>query len=313
MNRLLIAIASGLVACAGVGCRTAGNLASRPNANASIKTNSTNAALETELQAIINRAESANAEADRILETNTNESLSSDQLEKMRSDIQDREKAVQQDFLRFIHAHPNYGGGYAGYGDFLLGHYDELGARDQLERALEFDRANPTVYNDLANIYGHRGDVKEAFNYYAKAIQLDPNEPVYYQNFATTVFLFRPDAREYYNINEQQVFDKAMVLYSNAMRLDPTNYALAVDVAKSYYGIKPWRFEDAMRSWTNALNLARSEIDRQEIYTHFARIQIQAGNFGRAREFLDQVTEPQFAALKNRMLKTIRTKESTGA
>jgi predicted negative regulator of RcsB-dependent stress response len=103
------------------------------------------------------------------------------------------------------------------------------------------------------------------------------------------------------------------MLYSNAMRLDSTNFALAVDVAKSYYGIKPWRFEDAMRAWTNALNLAGNDSDRQEIYTHFARIQIQAGNYDHARQFLEQVNDPRFAGLKNRMLKTIRTRQSTGA
>ena len=46
--------------------------------------------------------------------------------------------------------------------------------------------------------------------------RLEPDEPVYYQNFATTVYLYRKDAREFYHIGEQQVFDKALDLYRQA-------------------------------------------------------------------------------------------------
>ena len=72
------------------------------------------------------------------------------------------------------------------------------------------DPKNPAVWNNLANFYGEHGPITNAFVDYAQAIALEPAEPVYYQNFATTVYLFRKDVREFYNINEQQVFDKAL-------------------------------------------------------------------------------------------------------
>jgi len=93
-----------------------------------------------------------------------------------------------------------------------------------LEKALGLNAKDPAVYNNLANIYGHTGPVKKAFEFYAKAIELNPREPVYYHNFGTTVYLFRTDAKEFYGITEQQVFDKALGLYSNAMKFDPTNF-----------------------------------------------------------------------------------------
>ena len=89
--------------------------------------------------------------------------------------------------------------------------------------------------------------------YYAKAIELDPAESVYYQNLATTVYLFRKDAKEFYDINEQQVFDKSLALYHKAVQLDPDNFPLATDYAQSYYGIRPLRTNDALVAWTNAL------------------------------------------------------------
>ena len=72
----------------------------------------------------------------------------------------------------------------------------EAGERDQLLVAKDLDSTRPSIWNNLANYYGHRGDVRTAFDYYQKAIDLDPNESVYYHNFGTTVYLFRRDAEE---------------------------------------------------------------------------------------------------------------------
>jgi tetratricopeptide (TPR) repeat protein len=273
-------------------------------------------ALEAELQKIINSGEAANAEVERWIAESEHKNDPQEDAEiakKLQEKIEQRFAAARKGYEDFIRRHPKFGGGYSAYGDFLLGHYDEEGAEVQLVKALDLDKANATVYNDLANIYGHHGSVKEAFNYYAKAVKIDPTEATYYENFATTVFLFRTDAKEYYNINEQQVFDKALMLYSNAMWLDPTNFALAADVAKSYYGIKPWRFDEALQSWTNAMSLARNDLDRQEVRTHFARILTQAGRYDEARANLNVVTNEAYVKLKNTMLKNIMAKEQSGA
>jgi len=290
------------------GCRTRGSSSSKGPAAVH-----TNAAVEDELQKIINAGEQANADVERWIaeiqqKSGTKEEIAAAKSE-LRQRIQARYGAVRKSYADFIRRHPKHAGGYASYGDFLLGHYDEDGAAEQLEKALKLYKKNPTVYNDLANIYGHSGSVKKAFDYYARAIQADPTEPIYYQNFGTTVFLFRKDAKEFYGINEQQVFDKALMLYSNATRLDPTNFALASDVAETYYGIKPWRFKDALRSWTNALALAHDETEREQVYTHFARIETQAGRYDEARSHLRAVTNATYAKLKDRMLRNIQEHE----
>jgi tetratricopeptide (TPR) repeat protein len=270
------------------------------------------AAVEDELEKIINAGEEVNAEAQRLTEqvpnTGTEEEQSAARKE-LSQRIEQMYAGIRKQYEDFIKRHPKHGGGYAAYGDFLLGHYDEEAAIGPLEKALKLDKTIPSAYNDLANIHGHRGDVKKAFEYYAKATELDPTESVYYHNFATTVFLFRTDAKEFYSINEQQVFDKAMMLYSNSLRLDPTNFALASDIASSYYGIKPWRFEDALQSWTNALTLAHDEVERESVHTHFARVKTQAGRFDEARAHLHSVTNEASAPLKDRMLRNIAARE----
>ena len=151
----------------------------------------------------------------------------------------------------------------------------------QLEKARDLDPTIPSVWNNLANYYGEHGPTTNAFICYEKAIKLDPTESVYYHNFGTTVYLYRKDVKEYYHINEQQVFDKAMGLYAKATNWTRPISSLASDVAMSYYGIKPLRTNDALAAWTNALSLAHDEIEREGVYIHFARIECAGRNVRR--------------------------------
>ena len=106
------------------------------------------------------------------------------------------------------------------------------------------------------------------------------------------------------------MFDKALSLYSNAMRCDPTNFPLASDIAQTYYGIKPTRVEDALKAWTNALALAHDEIEREGVYVHFARIKLHAGRFDEARAHLNSVTNQMYDVLKKRLTRNISELET---
>jgi tetratricopeptide (TPR) repeat protein len=228
----------------------------------------------------------------------------------MRRRIQQRFEPIRKAYEDFLQRHPDHARARVAYASFLGDIKDEESAQEQLEKALALETNNPAIYNNLANIYGHIGPVKKAFDYYAKAIQLNPGEPVYYHNFGTTVYLFRKDAMEFYHIDEPQVFAKAFMLYSNAMRLDPDNFPLASDVAQTYYGIKPLRTEEALRAWTNALHLAHDEIEREGVYMHFARIKLMAGRFAEARAHLDAVTNGMYLELKKHLTRNLEAEEN---
>jgi cytochrome c-type biogenesis protein CcmH/NrfG len=139
---------------------------------------------------------------------------------------------------------------------------------------------------------------------------LNPAEAVYYQNLATTVYLFRKDAEQFYGINETQVFDKALELYRKAVRLDPNNFPLASDYAQTYYGIRPLRMDDALVAWTNALNIAHDDIEREGVYIHLARIKMVAGRYAEARAQLDAVTNSMYADLKRRLERNLAQREN---
>ena len=273
----------------------------------SVKVASTNDPVERQLDQILEQDDAAQAEVDRWIQDNEAFSAKGAGVarEELRRRIQGRLSPVDQAYQDFIKEHPNNSRARIAYASFLGDTKSEEAAEEQLDKALAIDTNNPAIYNNLANIYGHHGPVRKAFEYYAKALQLKPDEPVYYHNFGTTVFLFRSDAQEYYGINEQQVFNKAFNLYSNAMRLDPQNFPLASDVAQTYYGVHPFRPDEALQAWTNALSLAHDEVEREGVYIHFARVDIMSQHFDQARSMLTLVTNEMYMDLKNRVARSL--------
>ena len=219
--------------------------------------------------------------------------------------VRGRLDVVKHDYDAFLRNHPDSAHGYLAYGSFLtdIGEVDE--ARVQYENSKSIDPKNPAVWNQLANYFGEFGELTNAFAHYTEAIRLDPTEPVYYQNFATTVYLYRKDAREYYHINEQQVFDKSLGLYQQAMKLAPENLVLATDYAECFYGIKPFRTNDALVAWTNALNICRDENEREGIELHLAREKTAFGIYDEAQGHLDTITNAAFLGMRQRLERSL--------
>jgi tetratricopeptide (TPR) repeat protein len=223
--------------------------------------------------------------------------------------IQTRFNHVRSSYENFLHDHPDSARGHLAYGSFLNDIGDEDKAVLEYEESKSLDPKNPAVWNNLANYYGEHSPQTKAFEYYAQAINLNPNEPVYYHNYGTTVYLYRKDAREYFHLDEQQVFDKALALYQKGMALAPDNFVFATDFAESYYGIKPLRTNDALLAWTNAMNIAHTDAEREGVHLHLARVKIAAGFYDEARGHLAAVTNSAYLDMKNRLIRSLADHE----
>jgi tetratricopeptide (TPR) repeat protein len=268
--------------------------------------------VEREYLRLLEMDDAAQAEADRWLTDNTKLSIAGAGTDdvSMRNRIQHRFAPVEKAYQDFLQRNPQHVKARIAYGSFLgdIGREEEAAA--QYIKARDIDPKDPAAWNNLANYYGHNGGVTNAFACYEKAIELRPDEPVYHQNFATTVYLFRSDATNYFKISEQQVFDKAMGLYRRALALDPANFPLATDLAQTYYGIRPPRVKDACEAWNHALTLARDDIEREGVRIHLARWHRTAGNVEAARRELDLVTNSMYNVTRTNILKTLKSLES---
>lgn len=282
--------------------------------------------LDQQLQALMAEDDAAQAEVDRwILERQQTEEPQTDvQKASLRGRILERIKPVRQGYEKFLEAHPDHAGARLAYGSFLNDIGDEPAAEAQWERARQADPSNPAAWNNLANHYGHNGPLRKAFEYYAKAIELDPTEAVYYQNLATTVFLFRSEATNYYGITEQEVFAKAMGLYKQALARDPENFRLAAEVAQTYYGIKSPRTgnaaadrqtelklaDEAMAAWHVASKLAATDLERESVHLHRVRWLINTDRFAEARASLNLVTNEALASSRSTLTRKLTSREA---
>lgn len=225
--------------------------------------------------------------------------------------VDQRLAEVDAAYEALLREHPRHVEARIAYGSFLGDTGRESEAVREWERARVLDPVNPAIYNNLAGVFAHRGPITNAFAYWEKAIELEPEEPVYLRNLATAVYLYRKDVMEYYSItNEQQVFDKSLDLYRQALDRDATNFTLATDLAQTYYGIKPLRVEAAMEAWRRAYTLAADELERQSVRIHLARVLGMAGRYAEARSELGHVSLPELVALRDRVGRSLIQKEA---
>ena len=275
----------------------------------------TNDPVEEAYQKILEHDDLAIADVTDMIQSNTDLTAKGQGMtpDGLQAYIQKKVGPVRQEYVDFLREHPNHVQAHIAYGSFLDDIKDEDGAKSEYEIAVKLDPKNPAAWNNLANSIGHTGPVSNMFLYYGKAIELNPQEPVYYENLATCVYLYRVDGRAYYHFtNDQQIFDMSLDLYQKAFKLAPNDFALATEIGQTYYGISPVRTDDALNAWTNALKLAKTDLEKQGVYVHLARFKLNAGRFAESHADIDKVNDPDLAELKNRILHNLALRESEG-
>ncbi len=236
--------------------------------------------------------------------------------ESLRLRIEERLKPVEESYRTFIERHPKHVRARLALGSFLNEQGRETEAVAEWEKASEIAPRNPAVWNNLANHFAHRGPVLKGIEYFAKAIELNPTESVYRRNLATTVFLFRKDAREYYDLpDDQSVLRKSLDLYREARKIAPNDFPLATDLAQVFYFLEPVPPEsrvaaerlhqEGMKAWREARALAPNELARQGVDIHMTRVCLNAERYEEAREHLARVTHPALDQLRSRQLRRL--------
>ena len=281
--------------------------------------------IEQAYQKLMTEDDAAKAEVEGWIKARNTSGFAQTDVEQvsLNARIKRRYEPVIKGYEEFLRAHPEHANARIAYGSFLNDIGDEAAAETQWKKATEVAPKNPASWNNLANHYGHNGDVRKSFDYYAKAMELDPTEPVYVQNLATTTFLFRQDAMEHYKITEEQVFGRAMDLYRKALALDPENFKLAAELAQTYYGIKPPKSDntnvtraaelklgdEALAAWKAAQTLSSNDLEREGIHLHFARWQINMGRYADARKNLASVTNDIWTVTKKNLNKKLDARD----
>jgi len=217
--------------------------------------------VEREYLKLLEMDDAAQAEVDRWIKENNEFQQQAAGVERitLNARIEKRFAPVRKAYEEFLQRNPNHAKARLAYGSFLNDIQEEEAAHLQWEKAREADPGNPAAWNNLANYYGHNGPVTNSFRYYAKAIELDPTQSTYYFNLATTVYLFRRDATNFYQISEEQVFEKAMALYRKALELDSDFLPSRINLGRAYEQLG--MFDEAGSEFTKARQITAESID----------------------------------------------------
>lgn len=221
--------------------------------------------------------------------------------EELRREVQSKIESVKKAYREFLKADPQHVRAMIAYGSFLSDIQEEPEGLQWWLRAKELDPKNAAVRNNLANYYGHRGEPKRAIEEYEAAIQLQPNEPMYHHNLGNILYLFRRDAAALKDGTEAEMLERALACFRKARELEPNNYDYAVGYAETFYGMKSPNWQRALEAWEYCLKLDLTPLQRDQVYTHLARVHIRLGNTAKAKEQLAQVKSEQFQDVRQRL------------
>lgn len=320
MNELLLGLLSALLATNQVSA--ASNVVARTTGLAVPVTDPADP-VEREYQELLARDDAAQEEVDEWIKQSEASPDAAANL-TLNARIKQRFESVESGYVDFLRRNPGHTRARLAFGSMLsdFGRGDEAVA--QWEKARELDPRNPATWNNLADHFSHVGPARKCLEYFAKAVELAPQEPLYRYNLATAVAVFRVDARDLYRLpDDQAVLRKAIELYRDARQLTPADFKLATDLAQVYYLLQPAPAADAagrvrareafvaegVRAWQDAEKLARDELDRQGVAIHLARFCGMHGQYAEARKQLAIVAHPGLADVKARVARSLDEKE----
>ena len=162
-------------------------------------------------------------------------------------------------------------------------------------------------WNDWGNTYSHTGPITNTIVCYLNAIRLMPQEPMYRHNLAVCIFMYRKDAKMFFDVSEEHVFAMAMKEFRKARLLDPTNYDLAKETAQAQFGVKPFNAEDAYKDWAFVVRLVEGKDanERDDVYLSMARACSMGGRYEEAQKWLAKVTTESHIEIKNALRRKV--------
>jgi len=156
-------------------------------------------------------------------------------------------------------------------------------------------------WNDWGTEYSRTGPMTNMFVCYLNAVRLMPHESTYHRNLATSLFMYRKDAKDFFGVDEAQVFSMSLREYRKARILEPDNFELAKELALAHYAIRPFRADEALAEWDRVLALAetKSAVDIEEVYLNLGRVNYMAARYAEAQKWLSKVKSPGHEDIRN--------------
>lgn len=210
--------------------------------------------------------------------------------------------SLSEEYQLLLQESPDFAAAYADYGYFL----GKLNMREQAMKVLlkadQLDPTIPMVKNQLGNTLAEDGKPLEAMDYYQAAARLDPTEPLYWYQIGTLLYWGRDTFLGQGGYTRQR-WDKEMHdAFRHAADDAPDRIEFTYRYAESFEDMTAPDWDEAFRTWKALESKAQSPVDLQIIHLREARVRILQGQPAAARELLGQVTSPELAQQKQKLV-----------
>ncbi|EDY22221.1 hypothetical protein CfE428DRAFT_0346 [Chthoniobacter flavus Ellin428] len=189
-----------------------------------------------------------------------------------------------------------------GHAEFLWETGDHNRAVKTWQEAEKIDPNNGVVLDHLGGNAVAVGEVKQAAEYYARAIHSAPDKADYHFSYANVVFLFRHDLHDAAHPDSDSRIAEALQHFAEAVRLQPLNAEYARAFAETFYSLPQPDWQAALKAWQH---LCEISTQKDFALVNIARVHMKLGNKPEARAALAQVQDPKFARMKGRLSERI--------
>jgi tetratricopeptide (TPR) repeat protein len=209
-----------------------------------------------------------------------------------RSMFSARMRRLDADYKSFLQQHPEHVRGMVAYGSFLRDSERDDEAVSWWKKAIALDPRCAKAYNDLGEVWGHDGHPADALRLHQKAYELDPNDPIYHFNWATTCILYRKDARDVYGWKEDEIFRYSLDQFRIARDLAPQDFQYSSAYAESFYMMKNPDWQEAYAGWKYCLGQPLQDGERQRVFGQLARVCLHLKQYDETRQWLKRMDSP---------------------
>ena len=191
-------------------------------------------------------------------------------------------------------------------GELLYDTYgEEAEAVEMWRTAIGIEPDLSLAHNNLGIHYSHTGEHERGIEHLHRTIEIEPDNPDFLFNLAQIYIIHRNVVAEMEDINQQEVFEKAMEMSRKAAEVSPHDYELLQDYALNYFTAENFGVDvdwaEAAQAWERARGQSESWDTTFYTWLNEARAWIRDGDDERARECLKEALEinPDSEAAKN--------------
>jgi tetratricopeptide (TPR) repeat protein len=200
-----------------------------------------------------------------------------------------RLRRLEGEYKSFLQQYPDHVRGIVAYGGFLRDMQRDDEAISWWKKAIALDPRCAVAYNNLGEVLGHDGHAGDALRLHQKAYELDPSDPLFHFNWATTCIVYRKDARDVYGWKEDEIFRHSLDQFRIARDLAPQDFQYSSAYAESFYMMKNPDWQEAYAGWNYCLGQPLQDGDRQRVYGQLARVCIHLKQVDTARQWINKM------------------------